>query len=183
MFKMRDKMRKSDIYLLIYNNTLYVKEKDVSEEIKISDSFFCNGRINNFNEFIKVIKKSKLISKSSFKVVYDNINIIYFGDYTDLELNTLPYEKALDQDKRTYFKDIIDTDNNSYLFYNNGVYYAVIEKEKYILKKDMLDSIKTLTKSKIIMDMYSYHQLKKTGDLGHIYAVDNAPQFLLYKIC
>ena len=179
-------MKKSNIYLLIYDGYLFIKHKDNIEKIKADETLFYDGRLNSFNKLLKCLKESKIITRSSFKLVYDNINVIYFGNYTDFELKTITecfVENGYQNIKLINFASLLDTDNYSYIFYNNDVYYGIFNHNKYVVFPSMNECLIALADSETITDKNILELINEKLKNQHIYAVDDVVNYLFNLVC
>lgn len=179
-------MKKSNIYLLLYNDILYLKESNNIEAIKLEKPVMYNGRLNNYNELEKKLRKSKIIIRSSFKLVYDKLNVIYFGNYTKLELENIKNlfnESGYERISLIDYISLLDTDNYDYFISNNNMYYVIINNHKYLTEKEEISYYVELANSKIISDRIAYYETLKNYEKAHIYAVDDIVKYLFNAIC
>ena len=171
-------MKSNNIVIIIYNYQIYIDCNNKLDVIDIDKNTIKEGRINNIKRFINYMKQSKIIKTSSFKLVNDNILILYFGNYNDMELNNIlnafkdeGYEKV----KLQHISKVLDS-NYGYLFNSNGYYY-LIDIDNYVLYSKYLDSSLLDLNKTYIMDYNSYQKLS-LFDNKNIYYINDIHQYI-----
>ena len=171
-------MRSNNIVIIIYNYQIYIECNNDIDVINIDKNIIKEGRINNIKEFINCLKQSKIIKTSSFKLVDDNILMLYFGNYNDMELNNILNgfkDKGYEKVKLKHISKVLDS-SYSYLFHSNGYYY-LFDIDNYVLYSKFLNSSLLDLNKNYIMDYNSYQKLS-LFDSKNIYYISNVYQYI-----
>ena len=177
-------MKRNNIIILLYNGYVYLKCNKLYDSLPLDKNIISNGRLNNIDKLIKLLKKSTIIKNSIYKLVSDNLTLIYFANYNDLEksyikscFNERGYNSIIFLD----IKDILDLRYN-YIISNNGFIYYINSGKKYIIDDDIFSNFK-FSNSEIIIDLKLYKKHSSKLNNLHIYAVDNVVEYILNCIC
>ena len=169
-------MKSNNIYIFLYHNKIYIICNNNIDIITTTKEIIKEGRINNIKLFIKYLKDSLIIKKSSLKLVDDIITIIYFGNYNDDELYNINHffkEYGYEKIKLIPIKNIIDNSYN-YLFYNNDYYLLIEDNISYLIHPKLYnDNLINIDKT-YLMDDDSF--LK---DNKNCYLISDLPKYLI----
>ena len=172
-------MKSNNIYIFLYHNNIYIICNNNIDIITTTKEIIKEGRINNIKLFIKYLKDSLIIKKSSLKLVDDIITIIYFGNYNDDELYNIAHyfkEYGYEKIKLIPIKNIIDNSYN-YLLYNNDYYLLIEDNISYLIHPKLYnDNLINIDKT-YLMDDDSF--LK---DNKNCYLISDLPKYLIRTI-